>query len=237
MTDVYRRPRKRPTPKKKDKRCGQCRHPLSGRPPGTASTCGTCLGNQKHCSRVRIRKGLCSSCGEPREANRVKLTRCGKCAQKSKDRCRERRASGLCVGCGAEIDSASPTRCRRCWLSGVAASTFGSVRYVGVLAQLWDEQRGRCALTHVILTPGRGASVDHIVPLCKGGTHDKSNLRWVQWMVNKAKNKYSDAEFILMCRQVADLSRGVTNTELERLPAPSEVEEGADDAELSLLLD
>ena len=121
----------------------------------------------------------------------------------------ERRASGMCGACGKPNDTASTLRCRRCWLKGISVNSFGSVEYADMLQVLWDKQGGRCALTGSILTPGRGASIDHIIPQCQGGTHEVENLRWVQWMVNKAKNKYSDAEFIRMCCQVADKHRGL----------------------------
>jgi 5-methylcytosine-specific restriction endonuclease McrA len=65
------------------------------------------------------------------------------------------------------------------------------------------EQRGLCAVSGLRLTP-ENVSVDHIIPVSKGGTHDMSNLRLVVWSVNEAMGTREDAEFIHLCIRVAD---------------------------------
>jgi len=60
-------------------------------------------------------------------------------------------------------------------------------------------QQCRCALTNITLTVDN-VSVDHIVPLGKGGTHELSNLRLVTAQVNIALWDGSDEEFFEMCR-------------------------------------
>ena len=65
------------------------------------------------------------------------------------------------------------------------------------------EQQGRCAVSGLRLTP-ENVSIDHILPVIKGGTHDLSNLRLVVWGVNDAIGALEDAEFIKLCIQVAD---------------------------------
>lgn len=49
----------------------------------------------------------------------------------------------------------------------------------------------------------RNISIDHIVPLSKGGTHDISNLRLTIKEINYARINMSDADFIALCREVA----------------------------------
>jgi hypothetical protein len=65
------------------------------------------------------------------------------------------------------------------------------------------EQRGRCAVSGLPLTP-ENVSIDHILPVIKGGTHELANLRLVVWGVNRAMSDMEDAEFIQLCIQIAD---------------------------------
>jgi 5-methylcytosine-specific restriction endonuclease McrA len=87
-----------------------------------------------------------------------------------------------------------------------AARATGSAANGSILERLWDEQGGRCALSGLPLVIGEYASVDHKIPLSKGGTHDASNLRWLAFEVNMAKNNMSDEEFVAMCRRVVALA-------------------------------
>jgi CRISPR/Cas system Type II protein with McrA/HNH and RuvC-like nuclease domain len=64
------------------------------------------------------------------------------------------------------------------------------------------KQEYRCALSGVHLEPSN-ASVDHIVPVSKGGTDCTFNLQWVDSLVNKAKGTMTNEEFILMCKRVS----------------------------------
>jgi hypothetical protein len=84
----------------------------------------------------------------------------------------------------------------------VAARTAGSATAAAALERLWLAQGGRCAVTGVALSPGDGASLDHITPRSRGGTHDPSNLRWVLTAVNTAKSNLTDAEFLALCAAV-----------------------------------
>ncbi len=65
------------------------------------------------------------------------------------------------------------------------------------------QQQARCVVSNVPLTP-ENVSIDHIIPLIKGGTHELSNLRLVAWDVNQAMNSLDDHTFIELCRQVAN---------------------------------
>lgn len=65
------------------------------------------------------------------------------------------------------------------------------------------QQQGRCAVSNVPLTP-ENVSIDHIVPIIKGGTHELSNLRLVAWSVNDAMGSLDDVDFIELCMRVAN---------------------------------
>lgn len=45
-----------------------------------------------------------------------------------------------------------------------------------VKAQVWAKTDGRCAYCNVQLNPFDGFEIDHVHPVCKGGTDDVSNL-------------------------------------------------------------
>jgi hypothetical protein len=64
-------------------------------------------------------------------------------------------------------------------------------------------QQARCDVSDVPLTP-ENVSIDHIIPIVKGGTHELSNLRLVAWSVNGAMGSLDDATFIELCRQVVN---------------------------------
>lgn len=61
------------------------------------------------------------------------------------------------------------------------------------LAAIWEEQRGDCALCgqpidrSLAWPDPMSASVDHIIPLAKGGSHAPQNLQWVHLVGNLRK--------------------------------------------------
>jgi hypothetical protein len=88
------------------------------------------------------------------------------------------------------------------------------------------QQQGRCAVSNVPLTPDN-VSIDHIVPVIKGGTHELSNLRLVAWDVNRAMSSLDDDDFIELCRQVINhqldlLIYGDKKTSEANLPTEAE---------------
>lgn len=71
----------------------------------------------------------------------------------------------------------------------------------GDLLVLLDYQKKRCALTGIELTP-ETASLDHNVPISKGGRHELSNVQITTKVVNQAKGSQTGDEFVAMCRAV-----------------------------------
>jgi CRISPR/Cas system Type II protein with McrA/HNH and RuvC-like nuclease domain len=70
-----------------------------------------------------------------------------------------------------------------------------------MVLKLIEQQNYRCALSGRPLTP-ETASLDHIVPLSRGGKHDISNLWIVDHQVNNAKGTFTVEEFIALCHDV-----------------------------------
>ncbi len=60
----------------------------------------------------------------------------------------------------------------------------------------------RCALSGVEMQPD-DASVDHVVPLSKGGEHSMNNIAIIHMVVNRMKGDMNHAEFIRWCTLIA----------------------------------
>jgi 5-methylcytosine-specific restriction endonuclease McrA len=67
---------------------------------------------------------------------------------------------------------------------------------------LLESQQYRCALSGRELSP-ETASLDHVIPLSRGGVHDISNVQVLDYRVNAAKGTMTVEEFVQMCRDVA----------------------------------
>ncbi len=72
---------------------------------------------------------------------------------------------------------------------------------------LLEAQEYQCALTGEGLTP-QNATIDHIVPLSKGGAHHPSNAQVVTKAANQAKGELTMSEFLSLCRSVVEWSGG-----------------------------
>lgn len=69
------------------------------------------------------------------------------------------------------------------------------------LKALLERQGFKCAYTGLDLTP-ESASLDHVIPLGRGGSHAVENLAIVRHDVNLAKRTMTYDEFVSMCREV-----------------------------------
>lgn len=70
------------------------------------------------------------------------------------------------------------------------------------LRQLLESQGYFCALTGELLQPAT-ASLDHKLPLGRGGSNSIDNLQVIHQQVNAAKGTMTNEEFVAMCRAVA----------------------------------
>jgi hypothetical protein len=76
------------------------------------------------------------------------------------------------------------------------------------LLGLIENQGYRCAMTGRQLTP-ETASLDHKVPLSRGGVHAIENIWIVHDDVNRAKGTMTAEEFVALCREVVSYQEGV----------------------------
>lgn len=76
------------------------------------------------------------------------------------------------------------------------------------LYQLFKEQKGRCALSGVVMKIEKQAvtclSLDKIKPALG---YIKGNVQWVAWAINRAKGDMDEVVFIDMCRQVLEYQK------------------------------
>jgi 5-methylcytosine-specific restriction endonuclease McrA len=171
--------------------------------PFVASGCATCRTSAtvsaQRSAKTRIQQGLCRQCGNP---NTNSGPRCPTCLQKSRDAYHARAARGECVICCERAIAGA--FCLHHWFKNIGSSHGFNAKNGGIalLRAIWEEQHGLCAVTNRPMTPGSGASLDHIVPTSKGGTNERSNLRWVLWEVNRAKSDMTHEQFVAMCREV-----------------------------------
>ena len=69
------------------------------------------------------------------------------------------------------------------------------------IMEILRRQDFKCALTARSLTP-QSASLDHIVPISRGGKHELANLQILDSAVNRAKGTMTDEEFVSLCQEV-----------------------------------
>lgn len=71
--------------------------------------------------------------------------------------------------------------------------------------KLLEKQGTRCAMTGRELTP-EIVSVDHIVPISRGGKHVIGNIQIIHVDVNRAKATMLPDEFVELCREVVAIA-------------------------------
>jgi len=173
--------------------CSKCgKGPLAA----NSALCQNCIDKRatKHVERSRNLKdaGLCW-CGKGAAVANKAL--CQNCIDKREERRRNRKDAGLCSKCGKHPTINASTYCEICTLKVAAQSNLGSTKRYEELKVLFIKQKCRCPYTGILLKIGTDASLDHIIPVSKGGSNDLDNLQWVHKWVNLAKSDYSDAEF------------------------------------------
>lgn len=78
------------------------------------------------------------------------------------------------------------------------------------LLAMVEGQNYRCALSGVELSPAM-SSLDHKLPVSCGGSNDIDNLQIIHPVVNYAKARMTNEQFIAMCHAVARLHADTGN--------------------------
>jgi hypothetical protein len=180
------------------------------------------------CGRELVEKGKarCSSCIEraKRQDNKTRRERkkngqCTKCgcfviAPHTKcDKCRnnktamyaslveKRKKDGLCINCGSTPLDGNRF-CEICYLKKIATKGAGGASNWQKLKMLFESQNRICPYTGRILTMGKDAGLDHIVPKALGGTDDVENLQWVYKIVNTLKWNQLERDFLAVIKEI-----------------------------------
>ena len=152
----------------------------------------------------RYEAGLCIWCETPRDSE---AQLCKVCRERQNAEWRTRRLTykqnGICrCGKSGEIIGNEPM-CRPCWFKRISIAIVRNISLAEPLAHLFQEQGGHCVYSGEVLIPGDNASVDHKVPILKGGNNNITNLQWITKDINRMKGKLTHTEFVLLCAKVA----------------------------------
>lgn len=118
----------------------------------------------------------------------------------------KRKELGLCVYC--ESPPTVGAVCLLCWFKITAVNHLGSRKLGPAIQDIWEKQEGRCVYTKILLIPGPrveiggNASLDHKIPVTKGGSNDLTNLQWTTDVVNRMKSDLTENEFFKMCELI-----------------------------------
>ncbi len=151
----------------------------------------------------------CKSCPKILDDGRFKL--CKKCRivirKAVTKKHNNRKAKGLCVTCGDSNKLKDIQICFVCWIRRSGYTSNGSNALwtreeYKELVVIWNNQDGRCIYTGEQLIAGKNASLDHIIPICKGGKDCTSNAQFVTKRMNRIKNDLSHNEFVQLCGKI-----------------------------------
>lgn len=194
----------RRTAKKPYDKCSDCPSPpVPGR-----SRCRPCLiaarVNGETLARQRAADGLCVQCGKAPKGEKHKL--CDPCRKKNRERVagvrKSRRDAGLCERCGLRPKIGNVRQCETCWFVVMSHEATGTTTHAEELRALFYANGGRCAYSGAPLEIGVDASLDHRLPVTKGGTDDVGNLQWVHAAVNQMKWNFTEGQFFAWIRLI-----------------------------------
>ncbi len=146
-------------------------------------------------------KGECITCSDPALPNRAQCARClEKCSKKFIALRQKRLSEGKCYQCKEKATIGQV--CYKHWFVRIA-SKMGSRSAGKALQDLWERGNRLCPYTGRTLIIGQNASCDHIIPVSRGGTHDVTNIQWVDVQINRMKTDMTHDEFVQMCGLIA----------------------------------
>jgi hypothetical protein len=154
----------------------------------------------------RREKGLCIRCDNATDGVLVCSQCRDKASQSRRDLWYSRVQNGKCKHCGKnDLNHEKSSVCSDCFfkqtLKNVKNHRNGTVvpdDMISIISVLFDEQQGICPYTGIKMDLGVSASLDHKIPLSRGGTNQKCNLQWVycgSFDVNRMKSDMLDCEF------------------------------------------
>lgn len=111
---------------------------------------------------------------------------------------------------GGRVEQEGDTDCGRSSLEKRKRSNLKTKQRLQInrehLVKLIEDQAYRCKLSGIELTPNT-SSLDHVVPVSKGGEHVVGNVVWVHAEINRMKGQLSIEEFVSLCSKVAQYNQ------------------------------
>jgi len=168
---------------------------------------------------VKLENGRCCKCDSYRANKRqsCKLTQtcvqhpdisivvgpCFKCAEKYTRRQQHTADNNTCFNHPA-VFAITGSMCFDCWCTSIAGDALGSKRLKEMVMQSYI-QHPYCAFTGELVLPGHqpnSASMDHIVPISRGGEKVIENCQWVKLIINVSKNNKTNEEYLDELRRI-----------------------------------
>jgi 5-methylcytosine-specific restriction endonuclease McrA len=123
---------------------------------------------------------------------------------------RWRTDSTVCRACGKPKENKEFSQwispdfnyCIFCFFKRASYDHFRTMKYWQQLANIFLIQRGRCAISGRPLLIGDNVSLDHRIPLSRGGRAELANVWWVATLINVMKNDRFLHEFLAIYRQI-----------------------------------
>lgn len=169
------------------------------------------MSEQQNLSMAKLRRSrkennLCIWCGKPNDSSNVHCTDClKKMVAQHALLSQKRRSNGVCPECpDIAVTAGSYSLCMKCWFRKMSKLATGTKSNWQALQRVYERQYGKCAYTGIELIPGLTASIDHILPTSRGGTHDEHNLQWVTKQINCMKTDMTHDEFLAMCQLILE---------------------------------
>ncbi len=87
--------------------------------------------------------------------------------------------------------------CLNHWLSLLKNNNHGNLKKNKELdlVKIWKQQKGKCYFTGIPLIPGETSSIEHLIPISRGGTNNENNIKFVHLTINCMKRDMTEEEF------------------------------------------
>ena len=121
-------------------------------------------------------------------------TCCRECYRnKTKTRYAINKSKGYCVCCTSIAQFG--IFCEKHLFMDISKNRLGTKKRWIEIKQLLLDQKYLCAYSEIHLILGNNASLEHKIPLSKGGTNELSNICWIDLRINIAKGAMTYSEF------------------------------------------